>query len=282
MFLREEGCPVVVGSLYKAYRTTYFFFLVDDGSVFFFHHVVFTPIGLILLLTLFHIFCFICNNNSLINRPTKIIITISQHKSTPPSIFIFGYTSTMEQQDKRPRTHDEESLLAAEIKSIFGTVSASGHFHDRKKPRGERDDFRNLSDKYKQQVRSKICMEVFDIFIKYNMHHVDDMREVLTMFSKNYIGEKRNDQEVDFENALKLQISSLSLPMRNALCRVLTHTTNNQGVVEVNERLLKVIPFLSNRSRRVLEMDKQGRKERNDKINLQFIVDFMHDFCRYV
>ena len=65
-----------------------------------------------------------------------------------------------------------------------------------------------------------------------------------------------------------------SLKDRNHLIRLLTHHSNGT----VNENMVALLPQLRDRSSILLAST--GRKEREDKVDLQFIVDFMHSFCR--
>ena len=74
--------------------------------------------------------------------------------------------------------------------------------------------------------------------------------------------------------ALDICLEEKSLQDRNELTRLLTHKSNG----ELNESMLEIFPSLRERS--IILLNSTGRKQREDKIDLQFIVDFMHDFCR--
>ena len=175
------------------------------------------------------------------------------------------------------------SSIPEDVLNVFSsTWQYDSDDQRRKKPKGVRDDYRNLSKKYKEQVRKNICKEVMDVFTKYNVNYVNDMMTIWFMFAKYYIGEEqRSEQEVAFETSLQDQLKSLPLHERNNLYRLMTHRiSDGEDDFEVNEAMFKVAPFLAKRSRQLLITDKIGRKERHDKINLKFIEDFMHDICR--
>lgn len=80
---------------------------------------------------------------------------------------------------------------------------------------------------------------------------------------------------VKAEEAISAQLQSLELAERNILIPLLTHL---EGCV--NESMLNIFPSLEKRSQQLL-LDIE-RKQREDKIDLEPISDFMHDYCRYI
>lgn len=80
-------------------------------------------------------------------------------------------------------------------------------------------------------------------------------------------------EQVQAEEAMTEQMSSLSLAERNTLIRLLTHRGG-----EINENMIGVFPSLRKRSEHLLLATK--RKEREDKIPLALISKYMHDRCR--
>ena len=90
------------------------------------------------------------------------------------------------------------------------------------------------------------------------------------------------------ENCLvmKKQLDHMSLQDRNTLIRLLTHKEQavdenyceENNVTVINEDMLDIFPSLRNRSRLLAKTVQ--RKTRDDKIDLEFISDFMHKYCR--
>jgi hypothetical protein len=68
-------------------------------------------------------------------------------------------------------------------------------------------------------------------------------------------------------------LESLKLAEKNLLIPLLSHLNN-----EVNEDMILVFPSLEKRSKELLSGLR--RKDREDKIDLQPISDFMYDYCR--
>jgi hypothetical protein len=118
------------------------------------------------------------------------------------------------------------------------------------------------------RVRQKIKNEVGDIFTKYAMYDKNDIHMVLD-YIKNDYGEL--DANTAFREAVAEQLQSLPLSDRNHLIRLLTHSSKG----EVNSDILKLFPGLEKRSIHLFE--NPTRKERADKIPLEFISEFMHN-----
>lgn len=149
----------------------------------------------------------------------------------------------------------------------------------RRKVGNEMKNYDELSTKYREQVRREIGQSIFKQFRMSRVNFTaGDMIDVVKFCCINMIG---GDQTWDpsFHEKIRKQYNSLSLDERNNLCRLLTHIPNDGGL---NEEMLSVLPlFFRKRSEILLRTDRDGgRKERNDKVDLQFIVDYMHDICR--
>ena len=83
-------------------------------------------------------------------------------------------------------------------------------------------------------------------------------------------------EELGFRDAVEAQYKRLDQPKKRALVSHLTHSSEG----ELNYSILQYLPFLKERSENMIEYP--TRKERSDKIDLSFITEFMHDYCRYV
>lgn len=84
-----------------------------------------------------------------------------------------------------------------------------------------------------------------------------------------------DQKSVDFREAVEAQYNSLDQPGRRTL---ISHLTHNNGAL--NEDTIACLPFMRERSVKMIE--NPVRKERSDKIDLGFISEFMHDYCRYL
>jgi hypothetical protein len=79
---------------------------------------------------------------------------------------------------------------------------------------------------------------------------------------------------VERKDAIQICLSEKSLKERNDLTVLLTHSNG-----ELNVPMLDIFPTL--RSRSMLLLASSGRKEREDKIDLSFVNEFMHGHCRF-
>ena len=141
------------------------------------------------------------------------------------------------------------------------------------------------SDSHKRKIRAAISNDLSDVFTKYGVLFRDDMQEILSYFTKQE-GIDVPEVPPQLEEAIRKQLKTLPLPKRYEFHRLLTHCTlttgDEDGAVQkvVNEDILKLLPTLRERSEHILEVDRNGRKERNDKLDLDFINEYMHDYCR--
>lgn len=141
-------------------------------------------------------------------------------------------------------------------------------------------DFSSKSKDYQRKIRATIGREVMDIFMKHNVSVVDDMMEIWNVVAKDFIG--YDVESSSFEDAFAAQEKEYSLQERYTLYRLLTHSPPKAAdeSASLNEDILKYLPFLRRKSQHILEVDAKGRQERCDKIDLEFIDDYMHDYCR--
>ena len=122
------------------------------------------------------------------------------------------------------------------------------------------------------EIKSAIRDQVFNLCQDESMSD-EEILDLLDYAKREYIRlMKMVDQEPQL--ALEAALKGRTLSERNQLTRLLTHTAEG----ELNEKMLQIFPTL--RCRSVGLHTASNRKEREDKINTQFIVDFMHDICR--
>jgi hypothetical protein len=84
------------------------------------------------------------------------------------------------------------------------------------------------------------------------------------------------EEKLSFHEVVEAQYKSLDQPKKRALISHLTHSSEGA----LNYSILQYLPFLKERSEIMIEYPM--RKEKSDKIDLSFITEFMHDYCRYV
>jgi hypothetical protein len=136
--------------------------------------------------------------------------------------------------------------------------------------------FDEQEPKYQQNLRHKVLQQLQHILSDIQMDHREDIQELLDYLSKSLIGESK--ETVDCQTALQSQIHNLiNLGDRNDVIRLLTHT--NDG--SFNTDVLALLPDFAKRSATLLEQIGKKRKRRSDYIDLQFVSDYMHDYCRY-
>ena len=153
--------------------------------------------------------------------------------------------------------------------------------------------FRNRSKAGRYQLFGEIKEELFSkIFLTLRMDDCDAkdfLNYAMRDLDNTDVGNERKQQQVQ-EDIFNSQLKSLSLVERNQLYRLLTHEKPQQEGADgeeaidwtLNEDMLGLFPFLRKRSSMLLNYFRDGRKSREDKIDLQFISDFMHNYCRFV
>lgn len=135
--------------------------------------------------------------------------------------------------------------------------------------------FSEQTTKYQQRLRFEAMRVLEDHLKDIKMTNIADIAELLKYISKKLVGE--SDETVDFKEAFKLQVQSLlTLTERNDLLALLTHKDGG-----LNHGVLAYLPDFVKRSTSLLENKSKKRKRRSDAIDLQFISDYMHDYCRY-
>ena len=140
----------------------------------------------------------------------------------------------------------------------------------RKKSKKHKD--KHTSNQYK--ALSAMMRKLFDMFDEYCLERDDAL--AFLQVAQQELGHEP-EEATNFRNVVQEQYSSLTQKEKRTLIPLLTHTNNG---ATVNESVLQCLPFLEDRSRYLLANPE--RKVRDDKIDLKFISDFMHDHCRYI
>ena len=197
-----------------------------------------------------------------------------QEDEAPPSSRHFLATLFDDDSTCKPSSNDNQRLL----ETLFDDDcddEASKQSRRKRKFQNKNVPFEELSSSYQSQVRRKICNSFFDIFDKHNITRPDDMRGCVKLLNED-IGASSN--EVPLAEAIFMQQSNMTLAQRDDFCRLLTHDVESEPVEHILQHLPRAI---RNRSRQLSKNDKSGgRKSRRDKIDLDIIEEYMHDYCR--
>ena len=112
----------------------------------------------------------------------------------------------------------------------------------------------------------------------------EDQLDFFKYMENSIKGDRHMTSFVDvstFDFMVNAQLQALPLVDRNELIRLLTHrpAITEEKDVKSNDDILTLLPSLQKRSTALLKNN--VRKQRADKVDLTFISDFMHDYCRY-
>ena len=126
----------------------------------------------------------------------------------------------------------------------------------------------------KRKHRTAFYDGVSELFDSHGIRNADDCLDMLN-YCKSKLGQKSS--AVQAKLVLDNQMARLTLPERNTLTTLLTHADG-----ELNRDMITLFPFLEQRSEKLLDdaIMNRKRKERDDKIDLTLISEFMHDYCR--
>lgn len=130
--------------------------------------------------------------------------------------------------------------------------------------------FGDVKTSRKYEIMRGISDQMMALFAHNGIDTVDEGLEVLQYLETQICKHRDKISKTIMDD----QLASLELSDRTSLIRLLTHCGD-----KLNEDVLQMFPSLRARSKLLLGI--MGRKEREDKIDLQFIVDFMHNYCRY-
>ena len=142
----------------------------------------------------------------------------------------------------------------------------------KKKPKLHKERGRSSKFKAVANLRGKL-FEMFDEIHMNRAHAKDFLLHCLRELE--YECNPAPVDTVNLHDAIQEQYDSLNQSQKRTLIPLLTHKDG-----AVNEDVLQCLPFLEARSRNLFASP--VRKTRDDKIELTFISDFMHDHCRYV
>lgn len=135
--------------------------------------------------------------------------------------------------------------------------------------------FSEMGQTRQYAIKNEIKNEVDKLFLKYKVNSDSACLQCLKFIERNHHTQAVGEPKVQNDAVIARLLSKMKLSDRNQLIRLLTHDDE-----ELNEEILEIFPSLRARSETLLETGQ--RKERRDKIDLQFISDFMHAQCRYV
>lgn len=126
-------------------------------------------------------------------------------------------------------------------------------------------------------MKEKFRHAVYDLLERYGVDTEKDRLDFIQSVENDILFQHKRKLE-DQQSTIKDQLDVLSLPQRNDLIKLLTHTPDGETTC-LNENMLAIFPTLRKKSIHLLNQG--GRKTREDKIDLEFVSDFMHDHCRY-
>jgi hypothetical protein len=164
---------------------------------------------------------------------------------------------------------DEPSSMSSASVSSVGIV-VPGSFHDISVCKNSSKlPFNEKKKSRKYEIMKKLKENIYTMFEDNGMTEMEDCVEFLTYMEKDL---NNGTSRSSIETAVANQMASLSLPDTNTLIALLSHQNG-----ELNEEMLQAFPAMRKRSTALLGA---VRKTRSDMIDLQFISDFMHDYCR--
>ena len=134
--------------------------------------------------------------------------------------------------------------------------------------------FSEMGQTTQYAIKKKIKREVDMLFVKYMIDRDADCLDCLKFIANHHQSHSTRDRNVKNDTVINKVLSKLKLSDRDKLVRLLTHNGE-----EINNEVLEIHPSLRHRSEILLKAG--ARKTRRDKIDLQFISDFMHSACRY-
>lgn len=139
----------------------------------------------------------------------------------------------------------------------------------------KREDFSTLKKSRKYVIKSELRDAVDKLFQEYKINDEADRADCLGYIEKGLVKSQPLNPPPEPDNMIQAQLNSLeSLSDRNQLVRLLTHSDG-----ALNEESLTLFPSLRPKSQHLIHAIE--RKTRSDKIDLEFISQFMHEYCRY-
>lgn len=127
-------------------------------------------------------------------------------------------------------------------------------------------------------TKERFRHDVLDLFQKYKVDTAQDQLDFVKSMENDLNFLRKRKRQTQQDSIIEDQLQILSLPQRNDLVTLLTHKPADGDDKCLNEDILELFPSLRQKSEHLL---RQGaRKTREDKIDLGFVDEFMHDHCR--
>lgn len=137
-------------------------------------------------------------------------------------------------------------------------------------------DYCNLKSTRQYEIKSTLKESVDKIFKQYKVENKSDCVDCLRYVERALLQSQPQQQSIIYnDTVIQDQLTKLSLPSRNQLVRLLSHSEET-----LNEDVLNIFPSLRAKSEHLLNTGR--RKTRCDKMDVTFISDFMHAYCRYL
>ena len=121
-------------------------------------------------------------------------------------------------------------------------------------------------------IKKELSRLVDLFFREYKIQDESDCVDCLRYVEKSLL-ESQPDKVISHDDVIDEQMATLPLRERKQLVRLLTHSCG-----ELNNDALAIFPSIRIQSEHLLGASE--RKTRSNKIDLQFISDFMHGYCR--
>lgn len=170
-----------------------------------------------------------------------------------------------QEEEEEAKTLRNSSALSSSMLTFSAVTSNEALVDDMR-------DFGELSRSAQYRVFRAIKEEMIRL-CTLNKLSDQNITEFLEYIVSDITRERRTVPS-NLDAIIKQRMSSLSLPERNLFIKFLTHSSDGT----LNIPVLNLLPSCKNRSEQLLHQ--KARKVRNDKIDLQFISEFMHDYCR--
>lgn len=138
----------------------------------------------------------------------------------------------------------------------------------------DRKEYSQLKRARQYVIKSDVKCAIDKLFRQFKVYDTSDCVDCLRYAEKTLLDSQPDAPPPAADDFIQDHLTTLTLPQRNTLIRLLTHSADGQQV----DNALRLFPSIRERSTQLAQTI--GRKTRSDKTDLQFISDFMHDICR--